>query len=467
MRHNSYISNFSRIFKIIIFGLFISGVLYLAQNTVKAKFIGDSTTIVNGFYAEKRNSIDLLVIGSSNSFCTIDPITLYEEYGIKAYDFGSSSQPLNISLLYLKEALKTQKPKVVALETNMIIGDCIERGNEAAFRWGYTDIPISADKLISIYQSTGKVNKDYFTYIFPMFRYHDRWKELSKTDYTYLGQDKTNYSKGYLETMSVSEQPVLLEFYHDYEQASPEHCVSVEAMQYIDKIKRICDKNAINLVLFKSPKEGWYVADTLAIKQIADERNIEFIDYNELYDLGELELDVLNDFRDKDHLNDFGAKKISSDFGQRLINLNILNNNTNDLTNAEKIPNSWDKALAYRQRQGWQPYMEATTVKECLERLQQESEYVLVVTDTNYGPDKNYVHQWVYDDGKILIDHTWEETGIKHVKIGKSEFVLSKYGPLYQILIDGVENYEEGSRWHIIVYDKAANDVVKKLQFDE
>ncbi len=80
----------ARIICIVVFFLFIGTVLDGMSKIICAKFIGDSTTIVDGFYAEKKNDIDLVVIGSSNSFCTVDPLVLYEEYGIAAYDFGSS-----------------------------------------------------------------------------------------------------------------------------------------------------------------------------------------------------------------------------------------------------------------------------------------------------------------------------------------------------------------------------------------
>lgn len=195
--------NKSRLIYIAMFFGVVFFVLSVTDKIIRAKFIGDSTTIVNGFYAEKKNDIDVIVIGSSNSFCTVNPIVLYDQYGIAAYDFGSSSQPMNISALYLKEALKRQKPKVVALEVNMMTGGSINTKNESAFRWGYTDIPLSFDKLKCIYQSLGCVDAEYFSYVFPVFRYHDRWKELSKIDYTYFFGDRTNYTKGYLETQSV------------------------------------------------------------------------------------------------------------------------------------------------------------------------------------------------------------------------------------------------------------------------
>ena len=453
------------IIKVLTFVIFISGVLIFTDSIIKAKFIGDSTSIVNGFYSEKRNSIDLLVIGSSNSFCTIDPVTLYEDYGITAYDFGSSSQPLNISLLYIKEALKKQNPKVVALEANMFIGDCMQRGNEAAFRWGYTDIPLSVNKLRAVYQSLGKVDKEYFTYIFPVFRYHNRWKELSKTDYIYWKQDKTNYSKGYLQTQSVCEEPVRLEDYYIYENIDFAHCVEDEALEYIDEIKKICDKKGINLVLFKSPKQGWYAADTEAVRLIANERNLEFIDYNELYNNGMFMLDTSNDFRDADHLNDSGAKKVSDDFGRIMVEKYSLTDNRNiadkSKSQFEKY-NSWENAVAFRHRQGWQPYMEAATAKECIELLQNEAQYVLIVTEAKSVKNNIKVHRWVYDDGKILINHIWKNDEIKHLNISESEIVLLKSG----VFIDGIEYYEAGSRWSIIVYDKELKEVVGKMKFD-
>ena len=59
----------ARIICIVVFFLFIGTVLDGMSKIICAKFIGDSTTIVDGFYAEKKNDIDLVVIGSSNSWC--------------------------------------------------------------------------------------------------------------------------------------------------------------------------------------------------------------------------------------------------------------------------------------------------------------------------------------------------------------------------------------------------------------
>lgn len=445
----------SRIISIAVFVLFIGLVLTVTDQITRAKFIGDSTTIVDGFYAEKKNDIDLIVIGSSNSFCTVDPLVLYEEYGIAAYDFGSSSQPMNISALYLREALKTQKPRVVALEINMMTSDGISSRGEPGLRWGFTNIPLSADKLKCIYQSVGEVNAEYFTYVFPVFRYHSRWKELSRTDYTYFYQDKTNYTKGYLETQAVSEETINLTDYN----FEGEAWIAEENVAYLDEIAQLCRQNNAQLLLFKSPRESWHRYETEAVRALADARGLKFVDFNELYSDGKIELDMAADFRDSQHLNDSGARKVTSYLGRFIKENYELPDRRN-----EAEPNSWDAACTYRQRKGWQEYMAAPTARECIELLQDDKDYVLIVTDAENGGG---VRQWVYQDCKVALDLIWQEDGIRHMKIGESELVLSKLSTLHQILIDGVEQYQAGTRWNIIVYDKVLGTVTANLTFDE
>lgn len=444
----------SRMVSVAVFILSAGLTLFVTDQIVRAKFMGDSTTIVDGFYAEKKNDIDLIVIGSSNSFCTVDPLVLYEEYGIAAYDFGSSSQPVNLSVLYLKEALKIQKPKVVAFEVNMMMRDSASSRDEAGLRWGFTSIPLSADKLGCIYQSVGEVNAAYFSYVFPIFRYHDRWKELSRTDYTYFYQDKTNYTKGYLETQAVSEETVNLTDYN----FEGEAWIEEANIAYLDEMVQLCAGKNVELLLFKSPKEGWHQYETEAVRALADARGLNFIDFNELYNNGEIALDAAADFRDSDHLNDFGARKVTSCLGGY-----IRENYELPDRRGEAEPNSWDAACACRRRKGWQDYMAAATAKECIGMLQDDRDYVLIVTNAEKDGS---VRQWVYQDCKAALDVQWQENGIRHMKIGESELVLSKLGAVHQILIDGVEQYQAGTRWNIIVYDRILKSVTANLTFE-
>ena len=120
---------------------------------------------------------------------------------------------MNLSLLYVKEAFKKQTPKVVALEVNMIPAENITHISENRLRWGLTDMPLTIDKLKCLYQSLGRVDAEYMSYVFPVLRYHGRWKELSKQDYTYMFADKSNFTKGYLVTQETSSEMVNLSDY--------------------------------------------------------------------------------------------------------------------------------------------------------------------------------------------------------------------------------------------------------------
>lgn len=387
--------------------------LGIAQEVLKAKFIQDSTTIIDGFYAEKRNDIDVLFLGSSNCFCTIDPLVLYEEYGIASYDFASSSQSMDISLLYLKEALKRQKPKVVALEVNYIPGQNTSGIGEDSMLWGLTNMPLTVDKLKCIYQLLGKVDEEYMSYVFPLLRYHERWKEISKQDYTYPSQDKTNWSKGYLRTDEVSDSPVDLS---EYRQEGTSW-LDERAVECLEEMVEICDKEGIELILFKSPRAGWYQYFTIEIEALAEEYGITFLDYNTLVE--EVGLDMAKDFRDIAHLNNQGSAKVSSHMGAYLKEHFSLPDRR-----ADEKENSWDKAVTYQKRLqlGEGHFADTMTVKECKEMLDGMEDYATILTYKG-GKDK-IQYQWIYVEGNPVLSKAWNEDGIEHEKINNMDVVL-------------------------------------------
>ena len=129
---------------------------YRIQDIVNAKdlYPSGSTVTVNGFYSEKENDIDVLALGTSNSFCSFNPLIMYEEYGIASYCFSTPAQPLRITRLYLEEALKTQKPQVVCLEVLDCSSSSLEY-REQGLRWGLTPLRNSKEKMECIYDILG------------------------------------------------------------------------------------------------------------------------------------------------------------------------------------------------------------------------------------------------------------------------------------------------------------------------
>ena len=123
-----------------------------------------------GFLAEPDNSIDVLVVGDSLAYSSIIPLKLFNDYGITSYVCGTPSQKLSYSEDFVRRVFKNQKPKLVVLET------------DGVFRRSYPTQTISF-----------RMEDWFFT-----FQYHDRWKKLSLSDFSF--EFKNDYivnDKGY------------------------------------------------------------------------------------------------------------------------------------------------------------------------------------------------------------------------------------------------------------------------------
>ena len=71
------------------------------------------TEKIAGFYNSQDNEYDVMFFGSSNTYCSFNPLVFYEESGVKSYILATQNQPVWAPYTYMKESLKTQKPKLL------------------------------------------------------------------------------------------------------------------------------------------------------------------------------------------------------------------------------------------------------------------------------------------------------------------------------------------------------------------
>ena len=76
---------------------------------------GHTEQLYQGLY-NKDSSYDVLFMGSSHMNGMMDPSVLYDKYGITSFNYATGGQPVNVTYYLLKEALKTQSPKIVVLD---------------------------------------------------------------------------------------------------------------------------------------------------------------------------------------------------------------------------------------------------------------------------------------------------------------------------------------------------------------
>lgn len=111
-------------------------ILILTTLTYVIRTNGEVKDLFNGFYAQKENTLDVIMIGSSPVYPFYSAPKLWGEQGITCYPLSSHVQRPSAALPLLKEAYKTQKPEVVVFEMRMYTMEDGDMENNMAYARG-------------------------------------------------------------------------------------------------------------------------------------------------------------------------------------------------------------------------------------------------------------------------------------------------------------------------------------------
>lgn len=272
-----------------------------------------------GFYDEPENSIDVLYVGPSHAFCGISPLDIYHEYGITGYVRSTSLQKIWNSETVVRESLKYQKPKVLLLEVGMMY-NILPHKEDWPNRELYDTMRPGLVKLGGVEAVVQREpGETLISYIFPILRYHERWRELDGADLSFLFQSRHMITKGFKPNLLVSPPVEPEEELYSLDTAPFEYDASVEA--YLSEIKSLCQSAGVELVLLKVPTQRrayWDGSKHLATVELADKLGVPFLDYNVDMRLDE-EIDWDTETSDEgNHINYFGAMKFSHSLGKWL-----------------------------------------------------------------------------------------------------------------------------------------------------
>lgn len=313
------------------------------------------------YYGEEKNSIDIIISGSSHAGRAIIPMELYEKYQIKSYNLSTSIQPIEATYYTLQEALKTQKPKIFILDVSNLF---YEISPEACWKSVLDELPIGRNKLLLSQEYLNNVQtstESIFNLLFPLLQYHTRWKEISKQDFDIFNNNQIYFGKGAtIDSViwggrSVDEMNYITnEMLKNTEKIEYEYIgskiietreedflystkIPEKNLNWLLRIKDICDKNNIQLLAIKVPVVYWPQVNPSAwtnekykrIRSLCNKYGIPYFDI--LYDAN-INIDYEKDSHDGGiHLNLYGGQKISACLGDYLINQYDLSNESNDL----------------------------------------------------------------------------------------------------------------------------------------
>lgn len=268
--------------------------------------------LIDSFYKEKKNTIDLIFLGNSDSYYGIYPMELWNSYGITSFNYSKPGARVWIDYYNLKNVLRKQSPKYVFYSVDDFFS--IKQSRDGDIMKSITGMKESFNKLNAIADNNvQKSNKHKLSYIFPIIRFHSRYNELNSDDFKYV------FKKAYMPTKGVviSDDVTPFRYKKDY----MKHKRTVETIydknrKYIDKIVELCKENDIQLVFYELPSaDSWGYKRHEEVKKYAIEKNIPFIDMNVGIDKVDINWNI--DSRDGgDHLNVLGALKTTKYIGE-------------------------------------------------------------------------------------------------------------------------------------------------------
>ena len=236
------------------------------------------------------------------------------------------------------DAVKSgRKPELVALDIGFIKYDdnFVE---EPSNRKSLDGMRLSPSKLGAIEAAKGE-NERLIEYLFPVLRFHTRWKELSGADFWYAfanaDVDHSGYLIDYQQTETVPDRKA-----GEYMGKRKESTrLSARNVEYLKKVLEFCRDNQIELFLMKVPSlsENWSYDYDEQIREIAEPYEVTYVNFDLFSD--EMGLDFATDSPDEgSHLNTLGAEKFSRYLAQYISEHYAVTDRSKD----EKYRAVWD-----------------------------------------------------------------------------------------------------------------------------
>ena len=324
--------------------LLITIVLSLFSALLAPKYITNPEGRLTGEYYSQSSDNDVIFLGDCEAYETFVPSVLWENYGISSYVRGSAQQLIWQSYYILEETLKYETPKAVVFNVYSLKYGTPQ--SEAFNRMTFDTMKWSKTKLDAILASMTE-DESIVDYLFPLLRYHSRISELDSNDFKYWFSTPDAVSdSGYLMQTGIAPRPEQT----DEPRELRDYDFSQTSLDYLDKMKELCEKNGVELILVKAPTNSWnyywYDEYEAQVESYAASRGLKY--YNLIEREAEIGIDWNVDTYDEGfHLNVYGAEKTSLYFGKILTDECGIENRKNN----SELSDKWnERVLKYKER---------------------------------------------------------------------------------------------------------------------
>lgn len=304
------------IFKCIIFiGIF--AYLFIHISYAMRPALAHTHKNISGYYAEPKNSLDVVLIGSSGLFSAFAPLEAWNKYGFTSYNFCTNAQGVDSVPFVIKESLKTQKPKVLVVDCfNFIHRQVAREFDDFTIRYNTDGFKYSLDR-INLINKVIPESRNKLSFYFDIIKYHS---EPMGNDFFY---SKHNPEKGFqFLPWGISKKAPLTT------KVSP---LSPDMDKYLDDILKESKKQNTKIIFTYMPYG--YISDEASeqvnyIAKKVKNNGFEFLNLEQYQN--EINLDMKKDCWDVRHFNIYGAEKITAFLAKYLAkNYNLPDNRNN------------------------------------------------------------------------------------------------------------------------------------------
>lgn len=277
---------------------------------------------IRRFHNEPADSMDMVLVGSSDAYAGFSSALAYKQYGLKSYPYTVSGQTCLLWEAMVEDVLRTQSPDVILIETygatypDVHFKEHNKKIEAIAYKLLDT-IPMTPSKLkYSIKMGKYIDQSDALSFFIPFIKYHGRYGAYYKNakNQWNLHKTKTSPLKGNLTKTTKCRKKKLIDLSSVNEVSELSKTGEKNLREFLEYCKTIDNTKIVFIhfpVLAKEKGSFKYRSHTKAmmVGKIAEENGFDFINLQGM--TGELGI-TPDDFSNPGHLNIYGQRKLTA-----------------------------------------------------------------------------------------------------------------------------------------------------------
>ena len=277
--------------------------------------VTNSRENICGFYAETKDSLDMVYIGGSACYVYWEPLAAWKDYGFTSYNFATDAIPPQVIPYIMEEIRKTQSPEVFLVDLRPYqYGELVDSESgllnyqrEAPLRNVIDNMKYSGNRAAMI-QACVPENQDRMAYHFDLAKYHSLLISLLEPEnWKYSTNEYSMPDKGFHPCEEKEALPIV-----DVSGIREKAALEPHMDELLTELLEYCRKEELQVLFlvhtYEISEEDQKLYNTMEEKILS--YGFDYLNTNDVY--AEIGLDAEQDFYNRNHVNLLGADKYTS-----------------------------------------------------------------------------------------------------------------------------------------------------------